>query len=256
MPDIYEMILLFIFGLLSFFLVWKNKKYLALEKRLDELEKNITDKINRHDRTIFREIQSYLDILNTLNIDKEIPELRNEWSVTANFSWIIMEEILHNKPKNIVELGSGTNSIISGYALKKNDNGKLTSFEHMKSFYSKGERKLQYHNLNRFVDIKLAELKDMEIENKVYRWYDITKFKFENKIDLLIVDGPPGHLQKKSRYPALPVLYEKLADQCKIIVDDYRRTDEIEIVEKWLDMYPEFQIQKLDTEHGMAILWR
>ncbi len=30
------------------------------------------------------------------------------------------------------------------------------------------------------------------------------------KIDLLIIDGPPGSLQKHSRFPALPVIHNSL----------------------------------------------
>ena len=53
-------------------------------------------------------------------------------------------------------------------------------------------------------------------------------------IDLLVVDGPPafaaGH--GMSRYPALPVLRERLASGATVVLDDIERPGEQEVVER------------------------
>ena len=75
-----------------------------------------------------------------------------------------------------------------------------------------------------------------------WRWYDEaavaagldTAFGGE-PIDLLIVDGPPafavGH--GTSRYPALPVLHERLAPGATVVLDDIERPGEQVVLERW-----------------------
>jgi hypothetical protein len=53
-------------------------------------------------------------------------------------------------------------------------------------------------------------------------------------IDFLVVDGPPRKLQEKSRFPALPMLFENLSKESIIILDDSNRDNEKEVIESWI----------------------
>ena len=55
-------------------------------------------------------------------------------------------------------------------------------------------------------------------------------------IDLLIVDGPPGSTGTRARFPAYPLLSERLAPSALILVDDLQRSDERAVVDAWLEM--------------------
>ena len=57
--------------------------------------------------------------------------------------------------------------------------------------------------------------------------------KFSNKIDMLIVDGPPRITQELARYPAIPILHEYFSDRFTILLDDSKRDDEAIIIQKW-----------------------
>jgi hypothetical protein len=52
-------------------------------------------------------------------------------------------------------------------------------------------------------------------------------------IDMLFVDGPPGMLQRHSRYPAVPQLLSRLSPSAVVLLDDAGRSDEREIMETW-----------------------
>jgi hypothetical protein len=75
-------------------------------------------------------------------------------------------------------------------------------------------------------------------------------------IDLLIIDGPPGFIQKHSRYPALPLLNKQLAKDCVVFLDDAARDDEQEMVRRWLKTYPEFHADYIANERGCYVLKR
>jgi hypothetical protein len=55
------------------------------------------------------------------------------------------------------------------------------------------------------------------------------------KIDLLIVDGPPGSKTEMSRYPAVPFLMDRklLAEDYSIFLDDTQRYYESKILDRW-----------------------
>ena len=70
---------------------------------------------------------------------------------------------------------------------------------------------------------------------------------------MLVIDGPPGFIQKNARYPALPLLFDKLSEDCVIFLDDAARHDEKEIVDLWLNEHPELEHRFFDTERGCSI---
>ncbi|MES9855801.1 MAG: hypothetical protein ABW166_04240 [Sedimenticola sp.] len=40
---------------------------------------------------------------------------------------------------------------------------------------------------------------------------------------MLVIDGPSGFIQKHSRYPALPLLFDKLSNNGMVFLDDAAR---------------------------------
>ena len=73
---------------------------------------------------------------------------------------------------------------------------------------------------------------------------------------MLVIDGPSGFIQPLSRYPALPMLYDRLAQDAVIYLDDAARPDEREIATLWLDTFPEFEYEYVEAERGCTILRR
>lgn len=90
---------------------------------------------------------------------------------------------------------------------------------------------------------------------ETFQWYALRALP-AIKIDLLVIDGPPGFLQEQSRYPALPMLADRLAAHCTVFLDDAARDDEQALVQRWLAAYPDFQAEYVDNERGCFILKR
>ena len=102
-----------------------------------------------------------------------------------------------------------------------------------------------------------APLKNVLIDNQEWLWYDNHDYQklLENqKIDLLVIDGPPWDTQKLARYPALPILFDSLSEDATIIIDDAYRKDEQEIIDLWANKYNYFHQDFIEGDRGTVIL--
>jgi len=63
---------------------------------------------------------------------------------------------------------------------------------------------------------------------------------FFDQIDIILVDCPPGFLQKHSQYPAFPLLKKFFHKNTAVVLDDSYRRDEQEFFNRWLLENPEF----------------
>ncbi len=178
------------------------------------------------------------------------------WAAFPELISSILGEVLTLKPKHIVELGSGSSTIITSYLLEDIGAGKISSYDHDESYGEITRQRLRDHALDQFSTVFSAPLKSTTIDSNTYNWYDINLDEIDDPIDIIVVDGPPEKTQKYARYPALPYFYEKLSDKAVIILDDAGRDEEREIVEMWLKKYPEFTHEYIYTEKGISILRR
>lgn len=187
------------------------------------------------------------------NIRQPLPPLRL-WAISPDFAALITGTILREKPKTVVELGSGSSTLISAYSLEKIGRGKVISFEHQEDFAKASEMSLVQHELSDFATVIHAPIKEILIDEVAWDWYTPDAMTTIEQIDLLIVDGPPETISKKARYPAVPMLFDKLSDGATILVDDYLRRDEHEMVNDWLQEYDLEVVNTLANEKGVAIL--
>lgn len=182
-----------------------------------------------------------------------LPQTRH-WAASPDFLKLVVTEILDRKPNLILELGSGVSSVFIAYALEKNGSGKLLSIDHEQPYARLTAQALDQHQLSSKVDIVHAPLQKLTLAEGVWKWYDPAFIQNLPPVDMLIVDGPPFKLQPLSRYPALPILLDKLSDSALIFIDDYIREDEQEMVQKWLKAFPGWAIRSYATDKGTAIL--
>ena len=150
----------------------------------------------------------------------------------------ILNEIEINQRKTIVEFGSGISSLYIGKALKKLG-GQLISFDSDKGWADLVSSWLKRENLDDVVDINYIPLQHTSYcLSETCQWYDPDAVKAilqKQKIDLLFVDAPVAYHKDiaLSRYPALPVVSEFLAENCAVFLDDIVREAEQQILEKW-----------------------
>jgi predicted O-methyltransferase YrrM len=194
-----------------------------------------------------------------MSIEKQLnlkfPIYWNGWPIEKEFAKYLIYTIVTNKPLNIVELGSGTSSLIILKTLKKlGCKYRLTSVDSDKIFLEKTKNLLLAEDVYDEDNVKLifAPIKELILGEEKYKWYDRDKLNFDfDKIDLLFIDGPIGKLCKNSRYPALVIMKKYLKEGSMAILHDAKRKDELEIVDLWKDENPEIKsISKIDTERG------
>lgn len=135
--------------------------------------------------------------------------------------------------RTIVECGSGTSTLWLAYALRAAGEGRLVALEHQAEFAAKTRALVDAHGLTDWVEIRHAPLVPTATPRGEFLWYDVDPDSIEGRIDLLLVDGPPGDTGETARYPALPVLRAKLAPRAFVIVDDVERDDEQKVLDLW-----------------------
>lgn len=210
-----------------------------------ELEDDVESKYKQLE--ILASLYSYLDIKIPL------PETGG-WAAYPDFLKKIAETILLKKPQLIVEASSGVSSIIIGYCFKKLGKGKVISLEHDLNYVEKSKKLIQKHQLEDYVEIIHAPLKKYSISKKEWIWYNIDSLKNDDLIDMVVVDGPPNYIQDLSRYPVIPLLYEKMNGNSILILDDGVRDEEKEITKRWEEEFEDISIEYFNFESGAFIV--
>ena len=191
-----------------------------------------------------------------MKFQASIPTTRG-MSASHDFLKLIMETIISNKSELIVELGSGTSTIIAAKTLEKLKSGFLLSIDNDAKFAEQTHHRITLETLEKYSKVITSELKDITVNGESYNWYD-TSFleKIYRKIELLIVDGPPRIINKNARYPAIPLLKKCITDDTVILLDDGRQKDEQNTVELWLKELDKFKAEYFNTEKGAYKLSR
>lgn len=223
-------------------------------KNQDSIEKIINTKLNNY----FTQFEALQSIKQLFPEAIYIPPTRG-WAASPDFLLKLVELVIYESPKFIVEMGTGVSSVVLGLALNKFGNGKVLSIDHEIDFANNTKKILEINKLNEFVNVIHCPLSEYQFKESTWMWYDLSEVNFVQKIDLLVVDGPPRKLQGKSRFPALTILSNKLAPNATIILDDANRENEQQVIEAWqlylkengmkfkLFNFPEF-------DKGMAII--
>ena len=213
-------------------------------------------KILRKNNDNYNQVESLLSIYSQLKFQASIPTTRG-MAASPDFLKLIMETIISNKPELIVELGSGTSTIIAAKTLEKLKSGFLLSIDNDAKFAEQTRQRITLETLEKYSEVITSELKYITVNGESYHWYD-TSFleKIDRKIELLIVDGPPRIVNKNARYPAVPVLKKFFSEGTIILLDDGRRTDEQNLVQLWLNELNNYKAEYIQTEKGTYSLSR
>ena len=116
------------------------------------------------------------------------------------------------------------------------------------------ESTISKHGLTKIAEVVYAPQRPITLNNKQWLWYEVEGIDHIEGIDLLIIDGPKGSNSPLARYPALPILFDRLNSGAVIILDDGAREDETEIVKKWSDKFEGLESEFIDTEKGTFII--
>ena len=195
------------------------------------------------------QVESTLWLYSRFTPTVSLPAMR-DMAGSPDFLKAMVDEYYTHKPEVIVEVGSGVSSIILSETLMADKStAKHYALDHLEKYADLTREKVKNANS----EVLYAPLKAYTIDNQSWKWYDTSVLDGIDKIDMLVIDGPPENIQSMARYPALPLLMEKLSENAVIILDDTNRKDEQQIIKQWSAKYG-LKAKFLYTEKGTCVL--
>lgn len=172
-----------------------------------------------------------------------LPHL-GSWKADVGFLRHIVREIARLRPTHVVELGAGASSLVAARALQIHGGGRLHSFDQHGGFVDATRQWLADHALD--IDIRHAPLTH-ESADWPGRWYAVDHLP--ERIDLLIIDGPPWSVHPLVR-GAADSLFSRLSPGAVVLLDDAARPGERLVARRWRQRWPhiDFRLVKDGTK--------
>ncbi len=153
---------------------------------------------------------------------------------------IVLNEILINDRRTVVEFGSGLSTLYLAKALD-GVGGRLVSVENNAEWAALVRTWLREEGLEGAVELIIAPMGPCKMGLGGLEWYDSSAVASAIdglEIDCVLVDGPIAYREEValSRYPALPLLKDNLAKQHAVFLDDASRAGEQKVLELWSDL--------------------
>ena len=154
--------------------------------------------------------------------------------------------------ERILEFGSGPSSVRLAMAFSEAQvlsvEGDWRNFAEtidlMQTFWDKRNLSIKYRpiTLESYGDVKFLTYEDGMF------WDD------QDEMDCVIIDGPPVYTLR-GREACLYQVYDQIRIGGLVILDDFRRSYEKQIVENWLSVYPgSFTVAIIREDHYLAVL--
>jgi predicted O-methyltransferase YrrM len=204
----------------------------------------------------FRQLEALLNLHAVSPVRYAIPPSR-VWAASPDLLLLLTWLVATERPGVVVDLGSGNSTLWLGLAMRTYGvAGKVVALDHDESYARATRDVISLHDLSEFAEVRHAPLTEVKLAGEVWPWYDPAMLDDVLECDLVVVDGPPGLTRSHARYPALPVLSQRLSARALIVVDDCIRSDEREIVARWQAEYPGWTSREYPHEKRTVVLRR
>ena len=179
--------------------------------------------------------------LNQLFTDTSFFIPLSSWAVSPSTITHVLNDIVVNNRKSIIEFGAGASTLYIAKLLKSNQiKASFYSVESNEDWADKLTKQLELLDLTAYACVIHAPIQPVHEQfalGEQKMWYDVNvlneAFKTIEIFDLVFVDGPFGGLTPNARYSAIPYLQNKLARNCTVFLDDIDRPDEQRILHLW-----------------------
>ena len=220
----------------------------ALHQRVSKSNQQTQESIKELKEQVwhsYRQSEALQQLFALLKFSAPIPPTRS-WAASPDLLLTIADLVRTHKPRLVVELGSGVSTLIVAKAGAR----RVISMDNSAEFAMKTREMLKDHKV-RGVEVRVAPLK---AHASSVDWYDTAKLKDLKKIDMLIIDGPPGSKNPDARKPALKELLAKLSPNVVVVIDDVNRIGERELAEAFAKALPRHTLSILNHEKGTAVI--
>ena len=213
-------------------------------------QRHLENLLNRSMVNATRQLEAFVGVQNYLATGERMPDMHG-WPISPDLALYLIDLLENTNYDIIIEFGSGTSTLLMARTLTRLASRRrgrppvrLIAFEHLERYYTQTKDQLQKAGMSDAVHLVLAPLETYTAPDgrsyPYYRCHDILSdaANSQSVTDtqmLIFVDGPPEPTGKHARYPAFPaVLAHFKGAKIDILLDDYIREDEKEIVRLWL----------------------
>jgi predicted O-methyltransferase YrrM len=233
----------------------------TVDERAHSLQKAVIERLRTNQGAVsarqLTQVQSLLNLF-LLAAPKAVMPTLGGWAASAELLLRIVDILMTRRPKLAVECGSGASTCWLALVIRELElPTRIVALEHDPHYASRTRQELERHELEDYAEVRLAPLKVVDgLLGHETPWYDTAALSGLEEIGLLFVDGPPGSTGPAARLPAVPLLRQRLARECTIILDDSHRADESGVVAEWRALLPDFTFTDLPVEKGAALFTR
>lgn len=210
------------------------------------------DQLRTSLRYQFAQLEALAALYYGVSPDRALPVTRG-WAASPDLLWYLYRTVRRRRPRLVLECGSGVSTLVLAYGLRAVAAGRVVALEHDPRHAELTRALLREHGLSQWGQVRTAPLVDLSLAGQSWRWYDPAALP-AGPVDLVFVDGPPGDTGPQARYPAVPLLRDRLAPDALVVLDDHHRSDEREVVQRWLHELPGWVADALPHEKGTAVL--
>ncbi len=202
------------------------------------------------------QLQATTQLFSMFSPEHRVPPMGG-WAASPDLVLALIDELRRVRPALVVECGSGVSTLWLALAIRKYGlDTRIVSLDHDAHFGAMTIDTLEQHGVADIAEVRIAPLVDVGLPGHGVAWYDPSGWQDLRDIGLLVVDGPPAATGPGVRYPALPLLVEKLAPTTSVVLDDMIRADEQGIVKQWQALLPELERIDIPLEKRATILRR
>lgn len=242
-------ILLLLLFALSAYTFHKVRRVHLMQYDLQSQYQRFPDTLN----LTYQQLQAFTALDRRLNLAYALPPLRG-WAASPDFLLLLAEHVYRQKPEVVVECSSGASTLVLAQCAKQNGRGHVYSLEHDAHYAEQTRQELIKQDLQEWATVIDAPLQEYSFAEQCYQWYKLNAEIQTKQIDMLIIDGPPAHLNRYARYPAGPLLLPLLNTNAVVFLDDADRPDEQQIISTWMSEFSNLNSDKHNCEKGAVSL--
>jgi predicted O-methyltransferase YrrM len=198
------------------------------------------------------QVQPMLDLRTQLPTRRPLPAMR-EFAIAPDFALFLAELVAAERPRLVVETGSGVSTLVLAYALEKLGRGRVVALEHDPLYAARTRAEIELHGLAAYASVVDAPIEPITIDGTRYRWHAVRALEGLDQIDLVVDDGPPRYLGDMLRYASLPTFAPRLSPH-GVFVFDVIGDEEREVLARWKKAHPAFHQAFVPSKKGAVIL--
>lgn len=217
-----------------------------LGRRLERQLSNLENASKRRHLMTERQAQALLNLRDLVEVRGAVPPMGG-WAASPDLLVYCVDTMLTIRPQVVVECGSGISTLYLALAAEQHGlDTRIVALEHQAQYAEATRALLEHHGVAHRAEIRLAPLQPTSLTDHETPWYAEDALAGLTDIGMLLVDGPPTATGPGARYPAVPLLADRLAPRCVIVMDDLIRASDHETAEAWAGYLPDFELSVIN----------